>query len=74
MLSSLSDYLQQHGRASLADLARALNSTPEAVGPMLEHLARKGRIQRLPEGSSCGKPCCGCNPAAQVIYEWQSDH
>lgn len=70
MLPALSDYLQRYGRASLSDLARTLGSTPEAVEPMLEHLARKGRIRRLPEGSSCGKPCCACDPATQIIYEW----
>lgn len=71
MLPALSDYLQQYGRASLSDLARALNSTPEAVEPMLKHLERKGRVRRLPAGSSCGKACCACDPATQVIYEWQ---
>ncbi|TWH63964.1 FeoC-like transcriptional regulator [Azomonas agilis] len=70
MLSALNETLRQQGRASLVDLAHALNSTPEAVEPMLQHLERKGRARKLPEGTSCNKPCCSCNPATLVIYEW----
>jgi len=70
VLSQLSESLRQQGRASLSDLAQALGSSPEAVEAMLQRLERKGRVRRLPEGSSCNKPCCGCNPATLVIYEW----
>lgn len=70
MLSQLSECLRQQGRASLTDLAHALESTPEAVESMLHHLERKGRARRLPEGTTCGKPCCSCDSASLVIYEW----
>ena len=42
----------------------------EALEPMLETLQRKGRVQRLPAGSSCGRACGGCDPTTQVVYEW----
>lgn len=70
MLSQLSEYLRQHGRASLKDLAIALDSTPDAVEAMLQHLVRKGRARLLPQGSSCGKPCCSCDSTTLAIYEW----
>jgi hypothetical protein len=73
ILTRLSDYMREHRRASLIDLANGLGATPEALEPMLETLHRKGRVQRLPEGSTCGKSCCGCDPTAQVIYEWTGD-
>ena len=38
---------------------------------MLDMLERKGRIRKLPEGSSCGsKSCCKCDPATVALYEW----
>ncbi len=70
MLTTLTEYLAQHRRASLTELARAVNSTPEAVEGMLALLERKGRVRRLPAGSSCERPCCSCDPAAQTLYEW----
>jgi hypothetical protein len=37
---------------------------------MLATLERKGRVRRLPAGSSCGKSCCACDPKRLQIYEW----
>ncbi len=71
MLTALSDCLRQQGRASLNDLALVLDSSPTAVEEMLKLLERKGRVRRLPAGSSCGKSACGgCHSSEQVIYEW----
>jgi len=69
ILSRLNDYLRQRGRASLADLAQSLDSTPEAVEAMLAILERKGKIRRLPPGSSCGTGCCQCDPTVLTLYE-----
>ena len=70
ILSRLSDTLRQQRRASLDDLATALQAAPEALEAMLATLERKGRIRRLPAGSSCGKSCCACDPKRLQIYEW----
>ena len=70
ILSRLSDYMREHRRASLMDLAHGLGASVEALEPMLDTLQRKGRVQRLPAGSSCGRSCGGCDPTTQVVYEW----
>ena len=70
ILSRLSDYLRERRRASLADMAIGLDSAASALEPMLATLERKGRVRRLPAGSSCGKSCCACDPKRLQIYEW----
>lgn len=72
LISQLSDYLQQHRRASVQDMVLHLDSSPEAVQAMLDLLERKQRVRRLGDaGSSCGK-CggCGCTSPASPAYEW----
>jgi len=69
ILSRLNEYLRQRGRASLADLAQGLDSTPEAVEGMLAILERKGKVRRLPPGSACGSGCCQCDPTVLTLYE-----
>ena len=57
--------------AGVADMAMGLGTSAEALAPMLDMLERKGRIRKLPEGSSCGsKSCCKCDPATVALYEW----
>ena len=70
ILGRLSQYLSERHRASLADMALGLAASPEAVEAMLATLERKGRVRRLPAGSSCGKTCGKCDPRATQIYEW----
>jgi len=70
ILSNVSHYLRQHRRASLDDIVHGIGSTPEATEAMLATLERKGRVRRLPAGSSCGSSCCKCDPAKLMIYEW----
>ncbi|MBB3103689.1 FeoC-like transcriptional regulator [Azomonas macrocytogenes] len=70
ILAQLNEYLHQHGRASLSDMAMAMDSTPEAVEAILGRLERKGRVRRLPEGSTCGSGCCKCDPTQTTLYEW----
>ncbi|THF63254.1 FeoC-like transcriptional regulator [Pseudothauera rhizosphaerae] len=69
ILSRLTDHLRSHGRASLADLARALDTTPDALEGMLKLLERKGQVRRL-EGAPCPGGCCKCDPATLTLYEW----
>ena len=69
ILSRLSEYLQQHRRASVSDLALGLGSSPEALRGMLAALERKGRARQLPPGTACNG-CCKCDPNAVELYEW----
>ncbi|MCV2217344.1 FeoC-like transcriptional regulator [Thauera sp. Sel9] len=70
ILSRLSTYLRERRRASVADMALALESSPEALGPMLDTLERKGRVRRIEGESGCGSTCCKCDPATVAVYEW----
>ena len=69
LLTRLHEHLRQRGRASLADLAHALDSTPAAIEAMLSLLERKGKVRRLPLGSTCGTGCCQCDPTGLTLYE-----
>ena len=72
LISQLSDYLQQHRRASVQDMVLHLDSSTEAVQAMLDLLERKRRVRRLGDaGSACGR-CggCTCSSPASPAYEW----
>ncbi len=71
ILTRISDTLRQRRRASVIDLARSLEATPEAIEDMLAILARKGRVRRLP-GSACGG-CGKCDAGNLAVYEWVGD-
>ncbi|HAG75291.1 MAG TPA: sugar metabolism transcriptional regulator [Thauera sp.] len=73
ILSRLGNYLRERRRASVADMANGLGSTPAALEPMLATLERKGRVRRLAAASACGTTCCKCDPATVAVYEWAGD-
>lgn len=70
ILSQVSDYLKTHRRAALHDMALGLDASPDALREMLAILERKGRVRKLPAGSSCGGGCNKCSPSSVEIYEW----
>jgi len=70
ILARVESHLRERKRASLSDLAETLDSNPEALRGMLEMLARKGRIRRLPSGTTCGGGCNKCKPEAVELFEW----
>ena len=70
IISELSRYLQSRGRVALRDLSNRFDASPEALRGMLATLERKGRVRKLPAGSSCGDSCCRCDSASVEIYEW----
>jgi putative ferrous iron transport protein C len=71
MLSSIRNYLQQRGEASLADIARYLDADAEAVRGMLQQWERKGRIERRKIKAECGSSCNRCDPLAMELYVWR---
>lgn len=73
ILTRVSDHLRAHRRASVFDMAGTLDTSVDALGAMLATLERKGRVRRMPQGSTCGGSCCKCNPDTLVIYEWVGD-
>ena len=72
ILTDIRRYLEHRGQASLEDIARHLDSDPEAVRGMLEHWMRKGRVRRHRAGAACGG-CSQCEGSALEVYEWLED-
>ena len=70
ILAEIERYLARRKRAALIDLARHLDSDPDALRGMLGMLERKGRVRRLPAGTICGDGCLACDPATIEIFEW----
>ena len=70
ILSQLTAYLSEQKRAALLDLSHHLDSNPEALRSMLAMLERKGRVRKMPSGTTCAGGCCKCDPASIEIYEW----
>ena len=70
ILSRVSEYLKQHRRASVVDMAHGLDAAPDALKGMLTTLERKGRVRRLPSGTACGGGCSKCDPNSVELYEW----
>ncbi|HRD35154.1 MAG TPA: FeoC-like transcriptional regulator [Rhodocyclaceae bacterium] len=73
ILTRVNDYLREHRRASVSDMAGSLDTSVDALAAMLATLERKGRVRRLPQGSTCGGSCCKCDPDTLIIYEWVGD-
>jgi DNA-binding IclR family transcriptional regulator len=61
MLNQLLDLLRSGGTHRVADLARALETTPELVEVMLEDLVRMGYLRQM--GAECGIGCAACSLA-----------
>lgn len=72
ILTQVTQYLKQHRRASLLDMALGLDATQDALREMLGILERKGRVRRLPAGTACGGGCSKCKPSDIELYEWTS--
>lgn len=72
ILSRVSEYLRHHRRATLTDMARGVDATPEALCGMLAALEHKGRVRRLRAGAACGG-CSRCSGASAEVFEWVED-
>ncbi|ACL99981.1 FeoC-like transcriptional regulator [Cereibacter sphaeroides] len=71
LLIAVRDYLRERHQASLGDLAHRFRCDPSAMRGMVEHWVGKGKARELPCAPlACGKSCCGCTKAPEVIYEW----
>ena len=70
ILSDIKRYFSDRSAASLSDLSLHFSVEPDAMRGMLEQWIRKGRLRKLPEGTSCSSCCDGCNSESLEIYEW----
>lgn len=64
MLEELLRILRAGGTHRVADLARALDTTPALVEMMLEELARRGYVRPV---AACPEECASCPLADQCI-------
>ena len=71
ILSEIKQYLMEHKRATLGDLAIHFDTEPDAMRGMLEQWIRKGRVLQLDQQSGCNKSCAKCcDDSVMEIYEW----
>ena len=72
ILSELRDYLKTHRRVALSDMALRFGVDADALRGMLDKWIAKGRVEKLPSGSTCGSGCSKCDPDSIEIYEWKN--
>lgn len=67
-LRDIKNYLQQHGQATLTDLAHHFHRDPSLIHSMLQHWIQKGKVSHT-QIAACSKGCCqGGNDLN--IYRW----
>jgi hypothetical protein len=83
ILKQIDDYVHEIGFISLRALSQKFEMEPDALEPMLETLARKGKVKRFDNSapadgdSDCGGSCHRCkkscgvqiDPAQQIVYQ-----
>lgn len=70
ILSEVRNYIEQHGQATLADLANRFDSEPTAIQGMLQRWIDKGQIQQQRLTTSCGDKCQQCDINDSLLYVW----
>jgi hypothetical protein len=68
ILERLLAHLATTPAASLGELARAVDASPEAVRSMLGTLQRRGLVHRRPAVPGCGSRCRQCDQGELEIY------
>ncbi|MCW2274846.1 sugar metabolism transcriptional regulator [Rhodoblastus acidophilus] len=67
-LTAAKAYLMDRRRATLCDIARHFESTPDAARQVMQHWVAKGRVTLL-QGKAC-KAGCSCASRSDDVYEW----
>jgi len=70
ILTEIRDYLKLKGQAPLRDMALKFNMDQNALRPIIEQWIAKGKIEKLPQGTTCGGVCHGCEPETIELYRW----
>jgi len=70
ILTEVRNYLQQHGHASVRDIALHVDADNGAVRGILDHLTHKGRVRKIKANSACGTSCCKCDAGIIAVYVW----
>lgn len=70
ILTRLLDHLAANKVATPGQIARALDSAPEAIRSMLGTLERRGLVHRVRPFSGCGSACRQCAQADSELYAY----
>ena len=70
ILTDVRDYLKKHGQVPLRDMALTFGMDQEALRPLIEQWIAKGKVKKLPQGTTCGGGCSSCAPQTIEIYQW----
>ena len=68
ILGRILEFLAAQRLASLSEIARAVDSSPEAVRSMLDTLQRRGLVHRFQPPGACGSSCRECAPGEIEVY------
>ncbi|MGI0495539.1 FeoC-like transcriptional regulator [Alkalinema pantanalense CENA528] len=72
LLQELQTYLRTHHHSSLQEMSQHSQSDADALRGMLDHLIRKGRVQKSVR-QSCNQCHC-CPPESLEMYTWVESH
>jgi predicted ArsR family transcriptional regulator len=70
MIDKLITILNRGGAISIDQIARELDTSPQLVIQLIEHLAMMGQLQQL--GRACDSACNSCAVANNCFYLTQS--
>jgi hypothetical protein len=70
ILTEVRDYLKNRGQAPLRDMALSFGMDEAALRPLLDQWIAKGKVKKLPSGTTCGGGCSSCAPQTIEIYQW----
>jgi len=70
ILTQLRDYLKQHGRASVLDMAYRFDVEPDTIRGMLAHWIKKDMVEEFEIPDSQCNGCSKCDDKKNEIYRW----
>jgi len=68
ILGRILEFLAAQRVASLGEISRQVDSSPDAVRSMLDTLQRKGLIHRFRPQGGCGTTCRQCDQGTIEVY------
>jgi len=68
ILGRILEFLAAHKVASLSEISRGVDSSPDAVRSMLDTLQRKGLVHRFKPAGGCGSSCRECAQGEIEVY------
>jgi len=69
ILRELRDYIKQRNQVEIGEIASHFDTDPDALRGMIDHMIRKGQVQKLSCGSACSSSSC-CSVAISEVFQW----